>query len=54
MMEALYVIPVPPVAGLVEAGGLPELVLVFAGGGALWVTGGEDMTGFGALLACKH
>jgi hypothetical protein len=66
-MEALYVIPVFPVAGLVEAGGLPELVLVFAGGGELaWVlagggelevtgvTGGEDVTGLGALLVSKH
>ena len=46
-------IPLPPVAGLVEVEGLLELVLVFAGGGGLEVTGwtgGEDVTGLGGLL----
>lgn len=38
-MDALYVIPLPPLAGLVEFGGLLELVLVVAGGGELEVTG---------------
>lgn len=47
----------PPVAGLVEVGGLLVLVLVFAGG-AVDVAGGADVGdvagGFGALLVWRH